>query len=159
MIMSALRSYLASGLYPDYTCAEGPVDRNSPDGKTALDYLLLLWLTPICHMICLETNRYTLQHTRRLLIVVNCIVELRTCLGIVVLNGCPTINSYWSKSRFLGVRGPTCIWRTTNERADCSGTYKWILSKGGYPFRYPQQHVLPAVRTHQRRRYQWMKLW
>ena len=134
---SALRSSLASGLYPEYEVTEGPVDSSSPEGKSALDYLRLLWPTAICQMICLETNNYALQHNRLNWAPVST-DEVWTFLAIVVLMGIhrlPTINQYWSQNRFLGVpaipqqMSRQRFWKlwsnlhlVDNQRADCRGT-------------------------------------
>ena len=157
---SALRSSLASGLYPEYKAAEGPADSSSPDGKSTLDYLLLLWPTAICQLICLQTNSYALQH--------NCLNwapvstdELWTFLGIVVLMGIhrlPTINQpllepepvswcacYPTKNVTAEILETVVQLTSGGQPTSRLQWYQWSLSKGEGPFRHPQPHVLPAL--------------
>ena len=142
---SALRISLASVLYPEYECTEGPADGSSPDGKSAVDYLLLLWPAAICQMICLQTNSYALQHNHLNWAPVST-DGLWTFLGIIVLMGIhrlPKINHAVLEPE--PVSWCAC-YPTTNVTAEILETvvqltsggqptsrlpwYQWSLSKG-----------------------------
>ena len=71
----------------------------------ALDYVRLLWLTTLCELIAVETNRYAFQrHVRDW--TPTSTDEIWAFLGTIVLMGyhtLPSFEKYWSNKKFSGV--------------------------------------------------------